>query len=107
MQGVTPWQYVMDQVYPDQVPHVPDVSHIRVLGCKVYILIEKEKRTTLEKVALRAELSILVGYEAYNIQRVYLPHRHGKKVICLLHVRFDEGNMVTNPFPEEIELPKI
>jgi hypothetical protein len=58
------------------------------------------------KIAPRAEMGILVGYKSHNIWRVYLPRRHGTKVVCSSHVRFDERGVVTEPFPAGSSMPE-
>jgi hypothetical protein len=52
------------------------------------------------------EIGILVGYESYNIQRVYLPRRHRTKVVCSSYIRFDEGGIVTKLFPAGSSIPE-
>jgi hypothetical protein len=90
---------VIDQVYPDKAPHIPDVLYFRVLGYKAYILIKKKQQVKSNKITSCVEINILVGYKSYNIWRIYLPRRYGTKVVCLSHVRFDEGGVVTELFP--------
>lgn len=96
VENKTPYQAFMDQIEPD-VDHVPSVAHLRVLGCKVYVLIEKERRVTSRKLAARAEVGILVGYEGTHIYQVYMPSRARDKIVRTSHVRFDEGDFVTAP----------
>jgi hypothetical protein len=82
---------------------VPSVAHFRVLGYKVYVLIEKERRVQSQKLAPRAEVGILVRYEGASIYRVYMPSRARDKIVRSSHVRFDEGGLVTEPDFEAIE----
>jgi hypothetical protein len=58
---------VIDQVYPDKALYILDISYFRVFGYKVYILIEKEQQVKSNKIAFCTKISILVGYESYNI----------------------------------------
>jgi hypothetical protein len=58
---------VIDQVHLDKVLYILDISYFRVFGYKVYILIKKEQQVKSNKIAPRAEIGILVGYESYNI----------------------------------------
>jgi hypothetical protein len=54
----------------------------------------------------RAEVGILVGYEGSHIFRVYVPSRRGpveSRIVRSSNVRFDEGGLITKPFPEEDE----
>jgi hypothetical protein len=57
----------MDQVYPDEAPHIPDVSHFRVLSYKVYVFIKKEQQVKSNKITPYTKISILVGYKNHNI----------------------------------------
>jgi hypothetical protein len=50
IKGKTPIHAFMDQVETG-VDHTPSVSYLRVLGCKVYVLIEKERRVASRKLA--------------------------------------------------------
>jgi hypothetical protein len=102
VEGKTPYQAFMDQIEPG-VDHTPSVAYFRVLGCKVYVLIEKERRVQSRKLAARAEVGILVGYEGAHIYRVYMPSRARDKIVRTSHVRFDEGGFVTAPDFEAIE----
>jgi hypothetical protein len=97
---------VIDQVHPDEAPHIPDVSYFRVLGCKAYVLIKKEQQVKSNKVTPCTEIGILVGYKSHNIWRVYLPRYHGTKVVCSSHVRFDKGGVVTELFPAGSSMPE-
>ncbi|KAI0992415.1 hypothetical protein K3495_g15770, partial [Podosphaera aphanis] len=74
---------------------IPDLSHLRVLGCKVYVQIPVEKRALSHKLDPRAEIGILVGYEGAHIFRIYIPSRH--TVIRSSNVRFDEDGHITSP----------
>ena len=56
----------------------PDISHLRVLGCKVYVNIPKERRIKSAKLAPHAEEGYLVGFEGSKIYRD-LPPRKGSK----------------------------
>jgi hypothetical protein len=58
---------VIDQIYLDKVLYIPDVLYCRVLGCKAYVFIKKERQVKSNKVAPRAKMGIFVGYESYNI----------------------------------------
>jgi hypothetical protein len=33
---------VIDQIYPDKTPYIPDILYFRVFSYKVYVFIEKE-----------------------------------------------------------------
>jgi hypothetical protein len=85
---------------------MPDVSYFRVFSCKAYVFIEKEQQVKSNKIAPCTEMGILVGYKSHNIWRVYFPGRYGTKVVCSSYVRFDEGGIVTEPFPAGSSMPK-
>jgi hypothetical protein len=67
LNGKTLYQCFIDDVFGEKQEHIPLVSYIRVIGYKTYVLIEKEKHITLEKLAPRAEVSILVGFKGHHI----------------------------------------
>jgi hypothetical protein len=96
----------MDQVYPDEALYMLDVLHFRVLGYKVYVLIEEEQQVKSNKVTPYAEIGILVGYKSHNIWRIYLPGCYGTKVVCSFYVRFNERGVVTEPFPAGSNIPE-
>jgi hypothetical protein len=58
---------MIDQVYLDKAPYIPDISYFRVLGYKVYIFIKKEQQIKSNKIAPRTKIGILVGYKSHNI----------------------------------------
>ena len=64
----------------------PDLSHIRIFGCKAYVRINKLPR--LAKLAPRAAIGYLVGYETYNIWRIWIPTK--RRVIRARDVQFNE-----------------
>jgi hypothetical protein len=96
VEGKTLFQAFWDDIEPG-AEHIPTVSHLRVLGCPVYVLIDPQKRVQSRKVAPRAELGILVGYEGYSIYRCFI----NSKVIRTLYVRFDEDRLVIEPNEED------
>ena len=69
----------------DQKPYI---GHLKVLGCRTWVHIPKEKRTKLDE---RSWQGIHVGYEATNQFRILDP-RTGK-VHCTRDVQFDEKNV--------------
>lgn len=52
------------------VDEKPDLSHLRVSGCKAYVHILVEMRVISQKFDKRAEVGILVGYEGSHIYGV-------------------------------------
>ena len=56
----------------------PDLSHLRIFGCPVYIHIYKEKRTKLEPSGKRG---IFVGYiENSKGYRIYIPRQRSVEI---------------------------
>jgi hypothetical protein len=52
------------------------------------------------------KVRILVGYKGSHIFRVYVLLRRGpveSRIVRSLNVRFDEGGLITKPFPKEDE----
>ena len=79
----------------DHMPHwlqtKPDLSNLRIYGCKAYCRINNIAR--LAKMAPRAAIGYLVGYESSNIWRIWIPSR--RKVIRARDVEFDETELYT------------
>ena len=63
---VTPYQRLRDEIFPDE-DNVPSLVHLRTLGCKTYVEIPQELRVKADKLARRAQIGILVGYEGHHI----------------------------------------
>lgn len=81
------------------VDEKPDLSHLRVLGCKVYVRIPAEKMVLSQKLDKRAEIGILVGYEGQHIYCIFIPSR--RRVIRSSTVRFDENSSLTSTPPDK------
>ena len=87
----------------------PEVSHLRIFGCPVYIHILKEIRTNLYPLGKKG---IFVGYsESSEAYRIHFPRF--KKIDISRDVTFDEDidynksrNRPTEE-PEEAEAPRI
>jgi hypothetical protein len=100
----TLYQCFMDDVFGEKPEHILLVSYIRVIGCKTYVLIEKEKRIILEKLAPCAEVGILVGFKGHYIYHVYIPLK--RRVVRTSHCRFDEGQgLITESNGTDLSLP--
>ena len=57
----------------------PEVSHLKIFGCRVYIHIPKEKRTKLET---SEDKGIFIGYyEVSKAFRIYIPVFHHMEII--------------------------
>ncbi|EKG08999.1 Integrase catalytic core, partial [Macrophomina phaseolina MS6] len=101
---MTPFQHVTQSK--------PDLSHLRVYGCKAFPLRKDIKRS--HKLEERAHLGFLVGYNSRNIFRVWIPSQ--KRVVRSRDVTFDEtafykpeeldlGHVIKEPLPELYDLP--
>ena len=64
----------------------PEVSHLKIFGCPIYIHIPKEKRTKLDPFGKKG---IFVGYcEVSKAFRIYIPGFHHMEISR--DVTFDE-----------------
>ena len=66
------------------------MDHIRVLGCKAYVYIQKQRRVQSQKFGPRAEEGYLVGFEGNHIYRIWIPKRN--KVVRSSTVTFDKND---------------
>ncbi|KAI1007729.1 hypothetical protein K3495_g493 [Podosphaera aphanis] len=98
--GTTPHQVLAE--YFNWDPKIPYFKNFRVYGCKAFVLDHGVKRS--EKFSSRALVGKLVGFEALNIYRIWLPTGH--KVIRSTNVTFDENCLELNG-SEENESSKI
>jgi hypothetical protein len=106
LKGKTPCEALTDELNRRH-DNRPSVAHFRVLRCKTYVQIPKEKRVISAKVAERAEVGILVRYEGTHIFKIYVPTHRGpleNRIVRSSNVRFDEGGLITKPFPDEDEI---
>lgn len=68
-----------------------NLSHLRILGSTVYVLLHEEERSMKsEKWAPRALRGVLVGYDGHTIYRVYIKDQ--QKVIRVKDLRIFEGS---------------
>lgn len=86
---VTPYESFMSYFNPEK-DNKPDLSHLRVLGCRANVHIPQQRRVKSAKLEPRAEVGILVGFEGTHIYRVWIPTR-SHKLVRTSHVTFDEG----------------
>jgi hypothetical protein len=100
---MTPAEAFKRQVQPglQDADYTPDISHLHVLGCKVYVNIPKERRVKSAKLAPHAEEGYLIGFEGSKIYRAYLPGR-AQKIVRSSHCVFDESE----PLEEDPEIPE-
>ena len=82
----------------------PSLAHLRVYGCRAYAL--KPKIPRKDKLAERAHVGYLVGYNSTNIFKLYVPSLN--KVIRVRDITFNESLAYDDLdpdlgcFPEEI-----
>ena len=77
-------------------PPKPNIGHLRVYGCRAYPL--KYDIPRLNKLAPRAHVGYLVGYDSTNIFRIYIPSQ--KKVIRTRDVKFNEQLLYDDSQPD-------
>jgi hypothetical protein len=77
----------------------PNVEHLRIFGCHVYIHIPKDKRKKLEP---SGKKGIFVGYnESSKAYKIYIPEQH--KVEVNRDVTFNEKMAFNKSIKETIE----
>lgn len=76
--GITPYQRFTG--------HLPQVDHLRIFGCKSYVLNTTPK---LKKLASRAHECIFVGYDV-NSRGYRNYHKATRRILVSTDVRFDE-----------------
>ena len=67
----------------------PNISHLKVYGCKAYKL--RYRIPKINKLKPRAEFSYLIGYESTNIYRIWIPATN--KVIRTKNIIFDKSKL--------------
>ena len=79
-----------------------DIAHLKVYRCKVYVHIPEEirKQEWHHKLAPRAKIGYLIGYQSTNIYRVWIPQ--DEEVRSEKDVIFDETTFFD---PRELEEP--
>jgi hypothetical protein len=80
----------------------PKLFGVRVLGSLTYVLIPKEVRPKTDKFDPRALKGYLVGFEASNIYRVWIPATD--RVVRTRDVKIDESKRYEPPIPASIKL---
>ena len=81
-------------------PKQPDQSHLKVYGCKAYALtratLKGQERT--RRLAPKAWMGVLVGYESSNIYRIWNPVTN--EVVRTRDVTFDERQVYSGSWAE-------
>ena len=73
-------------------PLKPNIGHLRVYSCRAYPL--KYNILRLNKLALRAYIGYLVGYNLTNIFQIYILSQ--KKVIRIKDIKFNKQLLYNN-----------
>lgn len=93
--GKSPYQALAKKAgWPTTKPYV---GNFKAYGCVAYVLDEDVTRGA--KFDSRTKLGRLVGYETYNIFRIWLPSEH--KIIRTTNVTFDETSFGSSTATEE------
>ena len=96
-------EYLRTKVFSSKKP---EVNHLRIFSCPVYIHIPKEKETNLDP---SGKKGIFVGYsESSKAYRIYFPGFN--KIDISRDVTFDEDSAYSKSRKrpaEEIEAPRI
>jgi hypothetical protein len=81
---------------------IPNLGHIKIFGCKAYKRIPSTEIPRLEKMAPRAEIGYLVGYDASNIFNIWIPEE--RSVVRARDVDFDEDAFFDPTKPVKIRV---
>lgn len=99
LQDMTPIEALNRCLLGDKAKR-PLMGHLKVLGCKAYVQIPKERRTKSDKLGIRAVEGTLVGFEGDHIYRVYILGRRG--IVRTSTARFDESELGDIEVPDDI-----
>lgn len=91
---------ILENTTPEEVftGNKPDLSHLRVFGCPVYVHVPKEKRTKLEP---SGKKGIFIGYnEDTKGYRIYIPGQ--RSVEISRDVKFEENFISTDTEDDSI-----
>jgi len=94
----------------------PDIGHLKVYGCKTYVYIPEEirERERHHKLAPRAKIGYLVGYQSTNIYRIWFPQQEEvrpEKNVAFNEAAFFDPQEFGEPEEEDIivtmEIPTL
>jgi hypothetical protein len=85
----------LGQKAPHWLKELPDLSNIRIFGCKAFVRITNILR--LSKMSPRAAIGYLVGYDASNIWRIWIPSK--RRIVRARDVEFDETHFYSDEEP--------
>ena len=73
--------------------HRPKQAHLRVFGCKAFVMttIAKAKKNRLQRLEPRAWIGFLVGYNSTNIYRIWNPSTN--RIVVSRDVTFNEKDL--------------
>jgi hypothetical protein len=80
--GKTPYQ-LLQEYRGSTDASIPDLSHLKAFGYKVYVHIDKDQRQKGAKFAPRAREGILIGYDSDKIYRIWIPDPEGGKGLVI------------------------
>ena len=85
----------------------PMISHLKAYGCKAFAMTADAqlKIRRKQKLEPRAHIGYLVGYQASNIYKIWIPHKN--KVILTRDVIFDESSFFENKMAQPEMLQSI
>lgn len=86
----------------------PDISNLKIIGCRAFVHIPRQKRLASEKLAERAWIGYLIGFEAHNIWRIW--HPKSSEVVRVRDVVFQEDQLYRDDINESespIEINKF
>jgi hypothetical protein len=92
------WKTPYEMLYGNK----PRLFGLRVIGSLTYVLIPKEVRPKTDKFDPKALKGYLVGFEASNIYRVWIPATD--RVVRTRDVKIDESKRYEPPTPASIKL---
>jgi hypothetical protein len=99
LQWKTPYELVQSVAKLAKSP-IPNLGHIKTFGCKAYSKIPSTQIPRLEKMAPRAQIGYLVGYDASNIFKIWIPEE--QQIILVRDVEFDEDSFFDPSKPVKI-----
>ena len=74
--------------YEQYIRCKPDISNLKIVGCRAYVHIPRQKRHASDKLAERAWIGYLIGFEASNIWRIW--NTISRQVVRVRDVVFQE-----------------
>jgi len=102
LKNISPHRRIQTTPYELWYKRKPNIEHLKVFGCLVYVHIPKEARPSYSKLKPRAWQGIFVGYtNSTNQYRIYNPI--DQKIYISRDVTFDENKFYTTRNAENID----